>query len=800
MKNYFVLLSLLLLLVLPVTGSPQNDSPQNIREIQVGAVLPLDGQWASTGRDCEVALNLSMDTLNDYLKPDHLKIVLHVEDSGSDPQRALEALKKLHNEGVKVVIGPCTSAEAAAMVSYANENGVVLLSPSSTAVSLALDDNLFRLAPNDNNQAEGLAQLIHYQNISQILVVYMDDEYGSGMNTGLKDKASEAKYGFQVEKSVSFDPTLTNFDSLVRDITSAAADLPTDSGAIVFIGTDSQAVGIFTSAGLQSPLSEYKWFSGDGVIREAGILENNTAAEFAVKTRLEGLAFACEDTVTIVPTMMAAGLMSAELGVAPTPAALPVWDAIWIIAETYRLNPDADSDTFKANLRSVSKNSGNVFNELITFDNNGDPIYAKYARFMAIKDKSGEIYWNLVGMFIKNKTAGAFITDASSNFTHESGNIVIGAVLPMTGTNEESGKGAKEAITLAALHANNYYNKTEDLNIHFTFDFRDSASDPATALSQVKALHEAGINIIILGGISAELSEVKNYAKDNNIIILSTSSTAVSLADPDALIYRLSPDDTNQAKAMVRLIEKQGKKHLVVMYRDDIYGQDFQKALSNTFNGSMDIYSYPANESDFTSILEKATASVEKYGSYQDTAVVVIGTNEITRLLETVKDGPLTSITWYGSDGIAQSRSLLSSPKAVSVSRKTNLTCSAFDVNAQKLFAAMRQVLVQYLSRAVRGTAGWNEISNYDAAWMAMNAYALTSPGAGYQNLWGVINNPYGIGGIGGIYVVNKAHDQSLSSYTFYTVADTSTGPEWIATAYYRDVMTARDDLEIITK
>ncbi|MFH0968561.1 MAG: hypothetical protein V1862_12840, partial [Methanobacteriota archaeon] len=82
----------------------------------------------------------------------------------------------------------------------------------------------------------------------------------------------------------------------------------------------------------------------------------------------------------------------------------------------------------------------------------------------------------------------------------------------------------------------------------------------------------------------------------------------------------------------------------------------------------------------------------------------------------------------------------------------------------------MHNVAVEYLSRAVGGTAGWNEISNYNATWMAMSAYALTSPDADYQKLWGIINNPYGAGDIGGIYVVNDAQDQSLSSYTFYTV------------------------------
>ncbi|MFH0968562.1 MAG: hypothetical protein V1862_12845 [Methanobacteriota archaeon] len=141
-------------------------------------------------------------------------------------------------------------------------------------------------------------------------------------------------------------------------------------------------------------------------------------------------------------------------------------------------------------------------------------------------------------------------------------------------------------------------------------------------------MHEAGITVIILG----------------------TRSTAVSLSRSDDLIYRLSPDDSNQAKHIVRLMEKQGKKHLVVLYRDDVYGQDLQKSVSEMFMGSSDCISYPVNETDYSSILDNATAVMEKTG-YQNTAVVVIGLNEVVRLLETVENGPLTSVAWYGTDG-----------------------------------------------------------------------------------------------------------------------------------------------------
>lgn len=53
-------------------------------------------------------------------------------------------------------------------------------SPSSTAASPALPDNLFRMAPNDTNQVEAITGLVKKQNMTRLLSVYLNDPYGSG--------------------------------------------------------------------------------------------------------------------------------------------------------------------------------------------------------------------------------------------------------------------------------------------------------------------------------------------------------------------------------------------------------------------------------------------------------------------------------------------------------------------------------------------------------------------------------------------------------------------------------------------
>ena len=74
-------------------------------------------------------------------------------------------LKQLAAKNVKIVIGPATSAELQAIRKYADENGILLISPSSTAPSVTIrgnneynhgipGNNVFRLVPDDTHQSQ----------------------------------------------------------------------------------------------------------------------------------------------------------------------------------------------------------------------------------------------------------------------------------------------------------------------------------------------------------------------------------------------------------------------------------------------------------------------------------------------------------------------------------------------------------------------------------------------------------------------------------------------------------------------
>ena len=135
------------------------------RTLRIGAVLPLTGPWQTIGLDAKLALELALPGVNHYLQSWNLLLDLTVKDSGSTPEQALQALQALQASGIRVVIGPTTSQEVQGVLAYANAHQILLVSPSSTAVSLAQKDDLYRLCPNDSTQVDALVKRFNAQGV-----------------------------------------------------------------------------------------------------------------------------------------------------------------------------------------------------------------------------------------------------------------------------------------------------------------------------------------------------------------------------------------------------------------------------------------------------------------------------------------------------------------------------------------------------------------------------------------------------------------------------------------------------------
>jgi branched-chain amino acid transport system substrate-binding protein len=268
--------------------------------ILIGALLPLTGTLSSFGESAEASLTLAVDDVNNQLEKSgsSSRVGLVIEDTKTDPNVAREKLKDLASKGIRIVIGPSTSANVAAVKEYADENGILIVSSSSTAPSLAIpNDNVFRFVPDDTHQAEALAKRMWDEGTRVVIPIWRTDVFGNNLQSLLKEKFE--KLGGKMLDGVGYDPPVGNFaaslhrinfivwEQELRALTSKVNDAVSQYGADkigVYIVAFDEIVPIMIQANRHQELQSVRWYGSDGSAQNQGLIKNIEAAEFAVKT------------------------------------------------------------------------------------------------------------------------------------------------------------------------------------------------------------------------------------------------------------------------------------------------------------------------------------------------------------------------------------------------------------------------------------------------------------------------------------------------------------------------------------
>lgn len=246
-----------------------------------------------------------------------------------------------------------------------------------------------------------------------------------------------------------------------------------------------------------------------------------------------------------------------------------------------------------------------------------------------------------------------------------SGEIPIGALLPLSGDLASEGASNRVAVEMAIEDLNKYA-KTLGLQITFKLYLEDSATDPTTALAKLQSLYARGVRAVVGPMTSAEVRNLKSFADGNKIVVCSQSSTAPDLDVPD-YIFRSVPNDNFQGKAIARLMYDYGIRHVYIIYRNDAWGKGLSETTQARFKeiGGMvlGISGYDPKTADFSSVLAAAASAirsaVSSYGA-QRVGVLLISFEEAGIITSQASGYPeLMGVTWFGSDGTAVNSKIL---------------------------------------------------------------------------------------------------------------------------------------------
>jgi branched-chain amino acid transport system substrate-binding protein len=351
MKKVIALVSLVAFIF--IAGCKKEDE-QNFTTVNVGAMLSLTGNWSTLGIPSKEAIEIAVEEINADFEARGVpfRFSSSVYDTKLDTALAKTYISNALNSGVRLIIGPQSSAEVGAIKSIADGGKMLVVSQGSTASSLAIaNDAIYRYCPGDAIEGAAIASSIYDEGKKGLIVVARDDAGNIGLQNSVKN-AFAAKAGTMVEYLTPYATTTTDYSTLLNDIKTRIATLSAtygNSAVGVYLASFDEAVDIFTQANGDTVLQSVNWYGGDGFIKSNAILSSSAACDFAIATSYYAPEFGLPMSAQPKWQPLTSAILS-RCGQQPDAYAIAAYDAMWVLARTVEANNGIPADA--ANLRN----------------------------------------------------------------------------------------------------------------------------------------------------------------------------------------------------------------------------------------------------------------------------------------------------------------------------------------------------------------------------------------------------------------------------------------------------------------
>lgn len=249
--------------------------------------------------------------------------------------------------------------------------------------------------------------------------------------------------------------------------------------------------------------------------------------------------------------------------------------------------------------------------------------------------------------------------------------VKIGVLVSLTGSWSSLGQNTVAALQIASADLKNI--RPQFRPARFRLLVRDTQLDPSRALEAIQDLDRRGVKIVIGPQSSSELAMIKPYADAHDILVISQGSTASSLAIPGDNIFRFCPNDTREAAAMVALLQHDGIRAIVPLWRNDAGNNGLHDSVQVRFQalgGTVTPgFRYEPTTTDFSAaenaVSSQITNLIAGGTNPSSIAVYMAAFDEVVGVFDLAWNYPaLVSAAFYGSDGVALSAALLADPVA----------------------------------------------------------------------------------------------------------------------------------------
>jgi branched-chain amino acid transport system substrate-binding protein len=331
-------LALLATMVAALGACERSPTEPREHEVLLGGLFPLSGDFAALGQTHRAAMELAIEDVNRYLAGNAagVRFAPAIEDTRFEPALALEKAQALRARGVQLLIGPPASAQVAHIKSYTDANGLLVVSHSSTASSLAIPgDNVFRFVPANELEGVAISAMMWEDGMRAVVPIWQDD-------AGNADLAEATRAGFTalggtVLEGVQYGAATQDFAATVAALRTQVEQAIAQQGAArvaVYLAAFGEVVDLFASAGGDPVLGSVNWYGGNGNARLEALRGDSRAAEFAMRVGYPSAIYGLDEGAREIWEPLAARIR-ARADLDPDGYALAAYDAAWVVARAY---------------------------------------------------------------------------------------------------------------------------------------------------------------------------------------------------------------------------------------------------------------------------------------------------------------------------------------------------------------------------------------------------------------------------------------------------------------------------------
>jgi len=253
----------------PAEEQPAEEEAAPAEPVTIGAVLPLTGSNATTGKNLQAAMNVALDIVNNKHDIDWdvaqnegvqalggAKLEIVWGDCQSDASIAATEAASLLEQDIAGIVGAYASGYSASVAAQALEYGVPMVCGSSSSASLT-DGKTYdfssifnRIAANDEMETKEFYEFLTYLNdnydagIQKVAIAFINNAYGIHADEMFAKYAGE--YGFEIVARVAYESTITAADTEAAQIIAANPDVVFQASYIGDLTMFSQAYNSYS--------------------------------------------------------------------------------------------------------------------------------------------------------------------------------------------------------------------------------------------------------------------------------------------------------------------------------------------------------------------------------------------------------------------------------------------------------------------------------------------------------------------------------------------------------------------------